>query len=422
MSWYYNPLDDLNDPNASPTKKEQALTDLKDDAPNPLFSPEALIGAGTGALLIGGLAPFARPLRRLAEKKFAPDLYAARQRGEYVGYPTTDWVRTGEDSVQGAYLDSMEAGINSNKGVVGGTKAAAKEFYKKLTPEQQLELQNAKIAGGLGLGGKVVGAGIGAGTGAIMANESAIGGGKMDENTYTAMIDVLLDKGSTPESKRLALEALKAQGENTSLGMSTIGQSTAYGALGTLLGGYAGAKLAKRAANKIGPDSELGALVDSILGKGTRKDPKDLAEGAEDVGEGLGDAIGMTIGGMAPFFLASTPESYSNLVNNLASSDDPRQQQIAADMLKKGHEKTGATLPWGELIAGMGGGLLGAGIGGGLRFAKQRKKTKSMAPSDKEGFKLWMKAGLGAGYGGAAGTAAGTYLGSSYEDPFALEG
>src|SRR5574343_7610 len=381
-------FDQIADPNAAPQQKSAALRALQaTPGPRSWLPDEAVSGAGIGAIVGGALLPFSKTARRLGEKVFQKPLAEFRKAnpGVNIGYPyspknletvfaNSHEVIAAREGVKKLLGDAFEATIkaqeNKKSGAWGATKAVAKGLWetgrKNIVPttNEGRNLANYLATGAVGA---AAGTGLGAGIGyaADKRPNSALETGDLDKASYKYMLDVLTDPAAPLADRQAAQKALYAQGVNTNVGLSTIGQSIALGSLGMLAGGLVGQKLGKRIGWKSKADAELGNLTDMVLGEGARKYRRFRPRRAEDLGEGIGDAIGLTAGGALPFAFNDPPKSFDAALKDL-NSDDPVIQGMAKQRLMQGYDKTKphGTIP--EALLGSLVGLVGGAPGGHL--------------------------------------------------------
>ena len=216
-------LASLTNDKSTPEQRGLALRALRsEEVPTSWLPDEAITGATVGSTLGLMALPLAKPIRRLSEKLFFKDLAKHRLKnpGAYVGYKTV------EDTANLA-----------NEHTIKDLKAALKPT--------SLEGMNTANMGVLASSGMIGGGALGAGAGYAAAPKAPnyLESGKLDEPSFKAMLNVLTNRESAQEDKNAALAALTAQGAKARIGASDLGQSLALGALGTLIGGYAGQKI-----------------------------------------------------------------------------------------------------------------------------------------------------------------------------------
>lgn len=373
----------IGDEKALQNEKVQALRELgQSEAQAPFFTTGGLLGSTAGAM-IGALLAGGKGGTKLANKAVEKLGRSIEKRAN----PQGDWHAVGSALAN-----------NSEKRAVA-----------------------ADILGSLSGGTLGLGAGLAAGKAFDKNYDSHLDVGKLSEEEFKSVLDILTSPSSSAEDKALAMRALKAQGDNSgsNLGLSSTGLALALGGLGTAIGGAAGSKLAERFDAPKGQAARL-----AILGFQDQKNLDNIRSANKTAMEAIGDVAGGVLFGSAGAMIPNNaPDSYYGRLKEASSGDNQ-----SADILRNNYEAVTASQPWGELLAGG----IGAKVGAfGYPLIKNRvgpKKMRELLDMNQLGsdpdlrLRGINKFGLESGYAGAVGLGLGTAAGGDYfNDPFAKQ-
>lgn len=417
----------LTDSKSSAQERSQALHVLRDVPDDEHWFPTSTVLGATAGGVAGMSAPFIKPLRRAVERKWAPEVAAYRDaHSGFAPYPSFEgaleshrdlskYLKENPDiyeNLADAATKGYDAYSNKDKGLYTRGKEALSAWWEGRKPIEKIakssggvdpvSLKNLGVAGGMMLGGKALGALVGGGIGYALRPEKGkkLQEGNLTTEQFKSLLDVATDPDASVEDKAIADEAIRAQGKRMSPGLSTEAQSLMLGSLGMLAGGQLGSRVTSHIVNKRpgGMHGELASMIGGVYGpaivgenaKKSLRHRKVFDVATEDIGEGLGDIKGATVGGVLPYLWAGkTPDSYTDSVAQLNDSDLANE---AKARLEAGYDKNTGGLPWGALIASTLGGLAGGGAGGYLAhnrflkdFDKQIGATKHAFMRPKQG-------------------------------------